>query len=376
MSSTYRYTDKDMASANWAASRKPRTFSRTADGYTDGRFTLRPARDANERHTGWHLFDSEAPGDGWCNTFPKMADAKAAAVSIRNQEMTMTTARRTLPHGGTDDGTTPTATEMEVDIIGPNLGHNAQTTFVVHKAGCADTKRGWYRTLGPDSLGWKVNVRSLHDVVVEVYNPDEFQYDADKWEDFMSEFTFFPCTGALPHDHATADDPEGDYEPDVDDDEETIEQAIQAGEDEIASQRADYVAMFRRDVERMVEQGAEARAEFVAQLVKNDDLTYAIEWSEQHLIAERLAEHARMVGNACANLRGQGTIAGVPTDEDTVFVAAVRIEHDRVKQQLVSNSILRNSTSMLSNGVSVCHATAAARFVDRTGQMLDAIDHL
>lgn len=74
--------------------------------------------------------------------------------------------------------------------------------FHVHAAGCADLKRGEYRTLVGQDVENYTEATSLKDLVDAEYGPDagsfyeESGLDADDpnaWRGYVAEFKVFPC---------------------------------------------------------------------------------------------------------------------------------------------------------------------------------------
>jgi hypothetical protein len=81
---------------------------------------------------------------------------------------------------------------QHVWVYGPNLQDQSKGQMHVHKAGCADTKRGQYPNVDPP---WSiVDATSMKSVVHDIYPPGQFEYDGDtEWKDFASDINFFPC---------------------------------------------------------------------------------------------------------------------------------------------------------------------------------------
>jgi len=81
---------------------------------------------------------------------------------------------------------------IRVQIWGPNLPTSGAQIHI-HTPGCADTTRGIYRQR-EHGRRWIVEVSSLRDVVLAVYPPADFGYDADRaWQDFAGDIRVFPC---------------------------------------------------------------------------------------------------------------------------------------------------------------------------------------
>ena len=89
---------------------------------------------------------------------------------------------------------------MKLTISGPNP-HGGM--FHVHATGCADLKRGVYRHLSasnPFSEMYEEEHEDVQSVVLSVFDNgimDE-QDGPVTYQDFVSEFKFFPCTAGLP----------------------------------------------------------------------------------------------------------------------------------------------------------------------------------
>jgi len=80
---------------------------------------------------------------------------------------------------------------QRLTIVGPNLPSQANATFHVHAAGCADLKRGWIARYARDA--WDMNADYLVDVEADVYDfvPDENpDYTLG---DYLDDFHFAPC---------------------------------------------------------------------------------------------------------------------------------------------------------------------------------------
>jgi hypothetical protein len=79
---------------------------------------------------------------------------------------------------------------MNVAIWGPNLPSSSEAMHV-HAPGCADTSRGVYRQAGRP---WTIDADTLRDLVLAVYPPEDFGYDADtEWLDYSGDIRVFPC---------------------------------------------------------------------------------------------------------------------------------------------------------------------------------------
>lgn len=85
---------------------------------------------------------------------------------------------------------------MRVTICGPNLRDQSKGTFHVHAEGCADLAR--HASREPEYRnGWTVDAESRKDIVTAIYDPSDFQYDADtEWRDY-DDMYLFPCCGSL-----------------------------------------------------------------------------------------------------------------------------------------------------------------------------------
>jgi hypothetical protein len=89
---------------------------------------------------------------------------------------------------------------VKVAIIGPNLLDQSTGGFHVHKFGCADTKKSQYR-FHKDDVNYAYEVETIKDIVTEVYDPGDFDYDADNPSElagYASDIHIFPCVGTLP----------------------------------------------------------------------------------------------------------------------------------------------------------------------------------
>lgn len=92
---------------------------------------------------------------------------------------------------------------MRLTILGPNIGTGGE--FHVHQEGCRDLKGRKYAAAihaGEVDSGEYLDARA---VVLNVYPPNEFNYDADaEWRDYADTVQFFPCTDDLPLSHECA----------------------------------------------------------------------------------------------------------------------------------------------------------------------------
>lgn len=66
--------------------------------------------------------------------------------------------------------------------------------FHAHAPGCADTKKRRYA--GQDDP-WDAEVETVDDVVMDVYPPDQFEYDpkTNEMNIYRADIVVFPCTG-------------------------------------------------------------------------------------------------------------------------------------------------------------------------------------
>ena len=70
-----------------------------------------------------------------------------------------------------------------------NRGH---ASIEIHKPGCRDLTR--------DALGasvWNVKATGFKDVVLDVYPPDDFEYDAADWGNYGHDIVTMPCCPSL-----------------------------------------------------------------------------------------------------------------------------------------------------------------------------------
>ena len=102
---------------------------------------------------------------------------------------------------------------MDVRVCGPNLNDQRRGTFHVHRADCTDLRRyGPRRANGGDMNGeteMLVRNASVINVVIAVYPPSEFDYDAGddaSRSPFENDIWFAPCCSDLPDEHI--DEPE------------------------------------------------------------------------------------------------------------------------------------------------------------------------
>jgi len=85
---------------------------------------------------------------------------------------------------------------QRVTIVGPNLPGSLQRqgTFHVHAEGCADLKRGAIREEAEN--GWTIEASSVDEVVQNIYDPGNFQYDPSDPADYspyLHDVHFAPC---------------------------------------------------------------------------------------------------------------------------------------------------------------------------------------
>lgn len=87
---------------------------------------------------------------------------------------------------------------MKVRIFGPNLNDQSKGTFHVHAEHCGDCAHygpsGKYG--GEDPAGWRIEAASEFDVVMDIYPPEQFDYDSEDEnarESFVNDVWFAPC---------------------------------------------------------------------------------------------------------------------------------------------------------------------------------------
>lgn len=78
---------------------------------------------------------------------------------------------------------------QQVSVHGPNIGHGGE--FHVHRAGCADTKRGEYPFV---EQPWTVEATSQQAVVEDIYSDIIPENPGSTWESYADTVRFFPCT--------------------------------------------------------------------------------------------------------------------------------------------------------------------------------------
>lgn len=83
---------------------------------------------------------------------------------------------------------------MKVHVIGPNIPDPNSTIFHVHKENCADLKRGIYRRML--DVGPVYDYESIEELVDDIYS-DIIAENDDTWENYVQEFTFFPCVKGM-----------------------------------------------------------------------------------------------------------------------------------------------------------------------------------
>lgn len=80
---------------------------------------------------------------------------------------------------------------MQVSVHGPNLPRplSDKGTFHVHRAGCADTRKGVYLRSEPP---WTAEVDSVQQVVEDIYS-DIIDESGGSWEDYAHDVVVYPC---------------------------------------------------------------------------------------------------------------------------------------------------------------------------------------
>lgn len=81
--------------------------------------------------------------------------------------------------------------DYTVAIYGPNLEDQSQGDIHVHRNGCLHEPPA---PLGSLADPWVISVDSKEEVVLAIYPPDEFEYDAADWEDYYGDLYWAPCT--------------------------------------------------------------------------------------------------------------------------------------------------------------------------------------
>lgn len=84
---------------------------------------------------------------------------------------------------------------IKVAVCGPNLRDQSRGQFHIHAVGCADLNRT--RREPEYEHAWTVEVNTRKDIVLAIYEPEDFEYDADsEWQNFDDMFVF-PCVKGL-----------------------------------------------------------------------------------------------------------------------------------------------------------------------------------
>lgn len=78
-------------------------------------------------------------------------------------------------------------------IVGPNLPASAGAGFVVHKAGCADLKRGFCRGAQKYTIEAATRQEIVEDVYGDMIAENEPGSDWATWTSYAGEFHFAPC---------------------------------------------------------------------------------------------------------------------------------------------------------------------------------------
>jgi hypothetical protein len=84
---------------------------------------------------------------------------------------------------------------VNVTICGPNLPRalSEKGTLHVHKTGCADLRK---YPKGLDQIGWPMDADTIHEVIMEIYPPDNFDYDdtnPGEYATYRSDVYVAPC---------------------------------------------------------------------------------------------------------------------------------------------------------------------------------------
>ena len=80
-----------------------------------------------------------------------------------------------------------------------DIRNDTRGTLHVHKAGCGDLRQAKYKAMETGGACWTADVTSQRDVVMDIYPPDNFDYDpATEWQDFAGDVKFYPCLDTLP----------------------------------------------------------------------------------------------------------------------------------------------------------------------------------
>lgn len=65
----------------------------------------------------------------------------------------------------------------------------------IHREGCADPRQAKCQDL---PAMWTADAVSRQEAVLNVYPPDDFNYDrVAEWQDFLGDLHFYPCTAEL-----------------------------------------------------------------------------------------------------------------------------------------------------------------------------------
>lgn len=102
---------------------------------------------------------------------------------------------------------------VNVTITGPNP-HGGM--FHVHRTGCADLSKGVYKRLAADKARtgyaelYEQEHASIESIVEDMYSDIIAEHPEAAWEDYVSEFKFFPCVDELPYEEPIGCRPTGE----------------------------------------------------------------------------------------------------------------------------------------------------------------------
>lgn len=88
--------------------------------------------------------------------------------------------------------------KIAVTTIGPN----GIDGFHIHRAGCKDIKQRKYHR----SEKYNEEITSMQNLVEGTYSDIIAENEGSTWEDYISEFTVYPCVGELPHEDEAVED--------------------------------------------------------------------------------------------------------------------------------------------------------------------------
>jgi hypothetical protein len=170
-----------------------------ADSFRLSQDSLKPACNYRTTKDGYREVDAEVDCERCAQTLWQMqareSAKKAAEAKLAREEEAKATDRAFTE---THKAESRDAAELDA-AFGPepvtlSVVNTGRVGIRVHKKGCRDVAREAKQAKSHGGLDWEITARDFRDVVLDVYPPEDFSYDADsEWEAFSGDIECAPC---------------------------------------------------------------------------------------------------------------------------------------------------------------------------------------